>query len=80
MPVMSKLVMELRDYDFWTNFAETNFRLLQAYLVPIEEDYKQMWSISNLRLQAYLGSFITEIASILGPYAYYQCMHIWPLS
>ena len=63
MPAMSKLVMEPRDYD-WTNFAETNFRLLQTYLVPFEKDCKHMWSISILRLQAYLVSFKTEIASV----------------
>ena len=38
MLAMSKIVLESRDYDVWTNLAKTNFRGLQAYLVPFETE------------------------------------------
>ena len=41
---------------------------LQAYLVPNERACKQIWSLSDLSLQAYLVPFIIEVASILCPH------------
>ena len=42
MIAMSKMLLESRDYDFWTNLAKTNFRSLQAYLISIERDCKHI--------------------------------------
>ena len=50
------------------------FSALQSYLVTIDRDCKHIWSVADLRLQAYLVLF--ETASILGPHCYYQCKHI----
>ena len=52
------------------------FPTLQAYLVPIERDCKHIWSVSDLRLQAYLVPFVTKIASIFGPCHINYCNHM----
>ena len=67
MLAMPKMVLESREYDFWTNLAKTNFRWLQIYLVPIERDCKHIRSPLWLWLQAFLVSFVTMIARIFGP-------------
>ena len=63
MLAMSEMVLESRDYDFWTNLASTNFRWLQAYLVPFERDCKQV-------------RFRFEIAGIFSPLSNRDCKHI----
>ena len=73
MLAMPKIVLASRDYDFWTNHAKTNFQCLQAYLVPIERDCNPIWSLLDVRLQAYLVPFETQIASILGPHCNHDC-------
>ena len=57
MPTMSRMAPESRAglqkkifsraYDFWTNLAKTNFRSLQAYLVPNERYCKRIRSFWN---------------------------------
>ena len=47
------------------------FSTLQAYLVT------KFWSPSELRLQAYLVTFVIKIASIFGPLCNEDCNHIW---
>ena len=64
---MSKFVPDSPDFDFWTNHVQTNFRSLQSYLVPIENDCNYIWAASELRLQSYLGPFVINIAIIFSP-------------
>ena len=40
MLAITRIALKSRNYDFWPNFAKTDFRWLQAYLVPIERDCK----------------------------------------
>ena len=64
----------------FTEFAKNHshltlgrFSTFQAYLSLIEKDCKHIKPVSDLRLQANLVPFETEIASKLGPH----CKHIW---
>ena len=66
---MSEIVLESRDYDFWTY-------LLQEYLATIEKDCKHIWSISDIRLQTYLVPIGIMIASLFGPFCDRDCKHI----
>ena len=66
MLAMSKIVMGPSDYDFRTNFAKTNFRWLQAYLLK--------WPYLN-GLQAYMICFWFEIASIFSPLCNWDYIH-----
>ena len=67
---MSKLVLEPRDYDFWTNLAKIIFRWLQSYLVLFERDCNHIQSDSEV-------SVILQ----LSPIYYQDCIHIMsPLS
>ena len=50
MLVMSKVVLESRDNDCWTNLAKTNFRWLQAYLVPNARDCKHIKCVDTFML------------------------------
>ena len=79
MLAITEIVLESRDYDFWTNHAKTNFQYFQAYLVPIERDYKHIWSVLNLRLQEYLVPLVMKIAFILDPHFDHDCKHNWSL-
>ena len=75
MLAMSKMVLESRDYDFWTNLAETNFRWLPAYLVLFQTGglLTEIASISSL----YRNWGFIHIGPILGLLYYQHCKHIW---
>ena len=60
MLAMSEMVIESRDYDFWTNLASTNFRWLQAYFSLLKE-IATIYTVSVVR-------FGFEIASIFSPF------------
>ena len=51
--------------------------LLQAYLVPLGRNCKNIWSGLDSKLQAYLVPVIIEFASIFGPNRFFHCNHIW---
>ena len=71
MIAMSKLVLESRDYDFWTNLRKTKFRSLQSYLKKIAIIYR-LYNIVQ---------FGFEITLILGPqwtpHFDHHCNHSW---
>ena len=48
MIAKAKFVLESRDYDFWTNLVEINFRSMQSYLVHFERDCNHIWSDSDV--------------------------------
>ena len=66
---MSKIVLESRDYDCWTNLAKNCFDDCNLQFASIFGPY---WK----RLQAYIVRFGFEIASILGLHYYHDCKHI----
>ena len=47
MIAMSKIIVESRDNDFWTNLAKTNFPRLKLYLVPFETNCNHIWFALN---------------------------------
>ena len=77
MIAMTKIVLESREYDFWTNLLKIKFRFLQSYLVLFGKDCNHIWSDWDLTLQSYIVHFGTEIVIIFSHLRDQDCKHIW---
>ena len=44
MLAITEIVLESRDYDFWTNHAKTHFECLQAYMIRFEFEIAGIFS------------------------------------
>ena len=65
MLAMSKIVLESRDYDFWTNLAKNKFSMIASIFGP-----------NRKRLHPYYLLLVIDIASIFGPFFDQDCEYI----
>ena len=74
-----------RKFDFLRFVQKSKSRVPKTISViasifgPLESNCKHIWSVLDLRLQAYLVPFEIQIASILGPHCNHDCKLITAL-